>query len=71
MTLATPHVIDACLYRLRCALEAIEELIRLDVERDWTETRRILVTRYLDFLELNSRVFDQELDEAYQPSEKT
>lgn len=71
MTFATPAVIDACLYRLRCALEAIEELNRLDVDRDWGETRRILVARYLDFLELSHRVFDQELDQLGQPSEKT
>ena len=63
--------VSACLYRLRCALEAVEHLEGLDPEYEWRPVRRQIVVRYLDYLELNSRVYDHERELDRQPAEKT
>lgn len=70
MFLTAPSV-SACLYRLRCALEAVEHLEGLDHEYDWTPIRRQIVARYLDYLEISTRIYDQDSAVERHPSEKT
>lgn len=55
-------VTDACLYRCRLALEAVEELCRIDESGPWETIHSLVVARYIDWITINHKLYDQEKD---------